>query len=61
MPAPVAKKPATPTPRLLLKPFRCPECGISLKARPELAGRKVKCSKCGKAVVVPAADPSASV
>jgi WD40 repeat protein len=31
----------------------CPGCGASLKARPTLAGKKVKCPQCGSAVQVP--------
>jgi hypothetical protein len=31
----------------------CPGCGKTLQARPELAGKKVKCPQCGKAVLVP--------
>jgi hypothetical protein len=34
--------------------FPCPECGKSLRAKSELAGRKVKCTQCACAVVVPA-------
>jgi hypothetical protein len=35
--------------------FACPECGKTLKVKPELAGKKVKCSGCGKLVVMPGA------
>jgi serine/threonine protein kinase len=35
-------------------PFRCPGCGQGLRARAELAGKKVKCRHCGQAVLVPA-------
>jgi serine/threonine-protein kinase len=31
----------------------CPACGKKLKVRAELAGKKVKCSGCGRAVAVP--------
>jgi hypothetical protein len=31
----------------------CSACGKNLRARAELAGKKVKCPECGKAVVVP--------
>jgi hypothetical protein len=34
--------------------FPCPECGKGLRAKSELAGRKVKCTQCACAVVVPA-------
>jgi hypothetical protein len=33
--------------------FPCPGCGKDLRARPELAGRRVKCPGCRQAVVVP--------
>lgn len=36
--------------------FSCPGCGKKLKAKPEQAGKKVKCSGCGKAVVMPGAE-----
>ena len=34
--------------------FSCSDCGRMLKVKPELAGKKVKCLQCGKAVLVPA-------
>lgn len=33
--------------------FPCAVCGKQLKAKPELAGKKVKCTSCGKPVLVP--------
>ncbi len=33
--------------------FACSDCGGSLNARVERAGKKLKCPKCGKSVVVP--------
>jgi hypothetical protein len=33
--------------------LRCPECNKPLKVKEELAGKKVKCPGCGKAVPVP--------
>jgi DNA-directed RNA polymerase subunit RPC12/RpoP len=33
--------------------FSCAACSKQLKARAELAGKKVRCSQCGKAVLVP--------
>jgi DNA-directed RNA polymerase subunit RPC12/RpoP len=33
--------------------FACGECGKKLEVKLELAGRKVKCPGCGKAVLVP--------
>src|SRR5688572_27091064 len=35
--------------------FKCP-CGKELKVRDELGGKRVKCPKCGKAVLAPAAE-----
>ena len=34
----------------------CPNCGKSLKVKAQLAGKKVKCPKCGDAVLVPSAE-----
>jgi predicted Zn finger-like uncharacterized protein len=36
--------------------IRCPGCKTTLRVRPELAGKKVKCPKCGKPVPVPAEE-----
>jgi predicted Zn finger-like uncharacterized protein len=33
--------------------IRCPGCKTTLRVRPELAGKKVKCPKCGQLVPVP--------
>jgi DNA-directed RNA polymerase subunit RPC12/RpoP len=35
--------------------FTCSECGKKLKTKSGMVGKKVKCSKCGKAVLVPPA------
>jgi hypothetical protein len=35
--------------------FPCPGCGNNLRARAELAGKRVKCPRCARAVRVPAA------
>jgi serine/threonine-protein kinase len=47
---------------LLQKPqtmtFSCPACGKNLKARAELAGKKVRCPSCGQAAATPASSPS---
>ncbi len=56
LPAPVPEgevraKPATPSISL-----RCSGCEKTLKIKPELAGKKVKCPQCGIALAVPAAD-----
>jgi hypothetical protein len=46
--------PGTPTktaaPQFVV--FPCPDCGKKLKVKAELAGKKVKCNQCGKAVLV---------
>jgi hypothetical protein len=34
--------------------FQCPHCFVDLKARDELAGKKIKCGSCGEAVRVEA-------
>jgi serine/threonine-protein kinase len=39
---------------------RCAACGKHLKARSELAGKKVKCPQCGEAVLVPPRPPAES-
>ena len=39
----------------------CPECQTTLRVRPELAGKKVKCPKCGKLVQVPGEEELAVV
>jgi DNA-directed RNA polymerase subunit RPC12/RpoP len=35
-----------------LLPIACPGCGKKLKVKPDLAGKKVRCGQCGKAVLV---------
>jgi DNA-directed RNA polymerase subunit RPC12/RpoP len=40
--------------------FACSVCGKSLKAKVEMTGKKVKCSQCGKAVLVPRPDSDQS-
>jgi hypothetical protein len=40
--------------------FSCPECGAHLRAGVELAGRKMKCARCGKVLVVPQPAAGAS-
>jgi hypothetical protein len=50
-------RPRSPLPASEAAPplsFSCEACGKSLKARPELAGKKVKCPGCGRTVPVPA-------
>jgi hypothetical protein len=43
-----------PTTALPQVSFPCSGCGRNLKAKAALAGQKVKCSQCGKVVLVPA-------
>jgi DNA-directed RNA polymerase subunit RPC12/RpoP len=38
--------------------IRCPDCDKKLRARDELAGKQVKCPRCGSLLVIPAAHPS---
>jgi predicted RNA-binding Zn-ribbon protein involved in translation (DUF1610 family) len=55
--APVPGGPLKPEAAPPAVSFPCPGCGKSLKARAELAGKKVKCPQCGLAVLVPEAGP----
>jgi RNA polymerase sigma factor (sigma-70 family) len=50
--AAVKEKPAKPATMSVVS-FTCSACGKNLKAKAELAGKKVKCSQCGKVVLVP--------
>jgi len=38
--------------------FQCPQCGKSLKAREEDAGRATACSRCGTRITIPGAAPA---
>lgn len=40
--------------------FACPGCGKQYGWKPELAGRKAKCQKCGQVLVVPASPEAAA-
>ncbi len=40
--------------------FACPKCAKRLKATSQIAGRRVKCPKCGQSVRVPGASPPAT-
>ena len=31
----------------------CPKCGVTLKVKPDLAGKKLRCPKCQEVVAVP--------
>jgi RNA polymerase sigma factor (sigma-70 family) len=53
-PAPVMDKRSEPAAAPAPVSFPCPGCGKLLKVKAELAGRKVKCPQCGRAVLIPA-------
>jgi predicted Zn finger-like uncharacterized protein len=36
--------------------FTCPSCESDLRLKDELAGRKVKCPRCGDVIAIPADD-----
>lgn len=36
--------------------FKCPHCQVLLEAEIDLAGKKVACPKCTKAITVPKTD-----
>jgi uncharacterized membrane protein YjgN (DUF898 family) len=38
-------------------PITCGNCGVTLRAPDNAAGRKVKCAKCGEGIIVPAGAP----
>jgi uncharacterized Zn finger protein (UPF0148 family) len=40
--------------------FDCPACGMPLKVKDKVAGKKVKCPGCGQAVVAAAERTAAS-
>src|ERR1019366_961464 len=46
------KPPAATNPSTAFVSFACRDCGKKLKVKAELAGKKVKCGQCGKAVLV---------
>jgi len=50
---------AAPPPRLLK--FRCPSCRRKFATKPDLAGQKIRCNKCGAGVRVPWADEEANI
>jgi DNA-directed RNA polymerase subunit RPC12/RpoP len=52
-PAAVREKPADSDAASPSVSFACSDCGKKLKAKAEMAGKKVKCSQCGMAVLVP--------
>jgi hypothetical protein len=42
-----------PVVRALCLKFACPSCGRKFATKPELAGKKIRCNRCGKGVRVP--------
>ena len=40
--------------------FLCDNCGHKLKASPDLAGQRCKCSRCGRALTVPSSPSGTS-
>jgi phage FluMu protein Com len=53
--APSGNQPAATEAASPIVAIACAGCGKQLKAKAELAGKKVKCPQCGKAVAIPAA------
>ncbi len=53
-----AVSPATRPPRATT--FRCPSCRRKFSTKPELAGKKIRCSGCGAGVRVPGSDQEAA-
>ena len=49
---PADARPVKPNPGI---PYRCPGCGAGLRVKPESAGKRVKCPKCGVVGTVAAA------
>jgi predicted Zn finger-like uncharacterized protein len=45
-----------PEPAAQVVSLACPDCKAKVRAKASLAGKKVKCPKCGKAILVPASD-----
>jgi hypothetical protein len=58
--APTQEKPARSAAAGPPLAVRCPECGHNLKARVELAGKRVKCPQCGAPVLLPSMTAHAS-
>ena len=55
LPALACTPSASGDPTMLL--FACSACGTKVKARPDLAGKKVKCPHCGNVLTVPSEPP----
>ncbi len=54
-PRPEGTAPPEATPQS--RAFPCPHCGKTLRAKAELAGKKVKCPQCGQPLLVPQTAP----
>lgn len=52
-------EPAVSAPRTTT--FRCPSCRRKFSTKPELAGKKIRCTGCGAGVRVPGSDQDAAV
>ena len=55
VPAPMETLDA-PVVRAFVLRFACPSCGRKFATKPELAGQKIRCNRCGKGVRVPEGD-----
>jgi DNA-directed RNA polymerase subunit RPC12/RpoP len=54
---PAPSEPALPAvARAIVVKFACPACGRKFATKPELAGQKIRCSRCGKGVRIPQGD-----
>jgi hypothetical protein len=60
IPAPKEAVDGPDDPKPVVK-FRCPACNRSFATKPELAGKKIRCSGCGAGVRVPAAGGGTAV
>ncbi len=52
--------PAEPVPAPVVR-FRCPSCGRKFATKPEMAGKKIACNRCGAGVRVPGGDAADDV
>ncbi len=50
------KPSASPSCKALNLKFRCPSCGRKFATKPELAGKKIRCTSCGAGVRVPSGE-----
>ena len=55
VPVPMGIVDMAPEPPLAFR-FNCPSCGRKFAAKPDLAGKKIRCNRCGAGVRVPAGD-----